>query len=554
MKLPSPSLFFFPPERRVGLPESLLHRMPYLVRVDIIMMVFFLFAAGARFAANPEEYLWLAVAVASTALFGFPTSLFLLRAGKFGAASLVSSVSTLINVCWAGFLVPVESVLDPFRFMMWIVVAVTTDNLVALDLRQVLIFAAMTTVSFAAYVLGVIGPAFGLATVASDLVILLVLVVFVNMVAYNLAKMNADLIDVASRQAARSKARAESLSRIVEGARDSFKIGESLSERASEGLGAAIGARAGIGALEAKARRLASDAKAADESNKAVLLFQRDMGEIVTRQNAAVRETGSTLAEIGETVSNLAALSMSRRASIGSALSGLEAQNESMRGLGQAIRRVRESFAKVLEAVSSILDVSEKTALLSMNASIEAAHSGAHGRGFAVIASEIRKLSEDSRTGAAGIKAALAENDRVIAEAAGDVDSFAANLTATTDEVRTTLGSIEEIIKGLSEMDAAVAGLNAASASLSTASGRAEDGVARMAEAAVKAEGAIGGLSNFAAELREAASTLLDGFSSIENALRKIDEAGKSNMANIADLGDALSIEDEAEKGNPEGR
>ncbi len=88
---------------------------------------------------------------------------------------------------------------------------------------------------------------------------------------------------------------------------------------------------------------------------------------------------------------------------------------------GQASRLVRQlerkvgSIHRVAETVSRVAD---KTHLLSINASIEAARAGEAGRGFSVVAEEIRLLAENASRSVEGIEAVRAELEEVSAEAA----------------------------------------------------------------------------------------------------------------------------------------
>ncbi len=81
---------------------------------------------------------------------------------------------------------------------------------------------------------------------------------------------------------------------------------------------------------------------------------------------------------------------------------------------GNAMKQILDSSARIHEVVDIINQISEKTSLLSLNASIEAARAGEYGRGFAVVASEISKLSINTSGGVKEIRDLVTASENIV--------------------------------------------------------------------------------------------------------------------------------------------
>ena len=133
------------------------------------------------------------------------------------------------------------------------------------------------------------------------------------------------------------------------------------------------------------------------------------------------------------------------------------------RNAADEIRLSNESVFKTVAAmktiadkISIISDIAEKTDLLAINAAIEAARAGEHGEGFAVVATEVRKLAEQSQKAAVEINT-VAKSSVIIAEESGkQLAKVVPNIEKTAELVRNILNGSEIQGKEIQQVNMAI--------------------------------------------------------------------------------------------------
>ena len=166
----------------------------------------------------------------------------------------------------------------------------------------------------------------------------------------------------------------------------------------------------------------------------------------------AAEEMSNTIQNVSQNISQTVDLTAHVDASATNGLAVVQdtwqcmtAVAESVQSTLAGIAELERSSASIGDMLSLIEDIADQTNLLALNAAIEAARAGEAGRGFAVVADEVRSLAEKTTKSTKDI-------EQVVAKIQEESDRAAANIRKESQLVQTALGQAEEARKQLEDI------------------------------------------------------------------------------------------------------
>ena len=268
--------------------------------------------------------------------------------------------------------------------------------------------------------------------------------------------------------------------------------------------------------VEAVARQLSG-------ASSTVATSSHEQSESAISTSAAVEQMGASIARVADRAgaTDLIAGTSERLASQGAEV--VSRAVEEMRGIASAVQNSAqfiETLGQQSQQISGIVqvirEISEQTNLLALNAAIEAARAGEQGRGFAVVADEVRKLAERTGHSTSEISAMTSRIQQETRLAIDSMQDGSRRATEGVDTARAALDSMEEIRRGALTVREAIRDISGALQEQSSASALVTENIGNISSTAGRNSDQVTAIAEEACKLQQLASRLEEASSSFK--------------------------------------
>ena len=323
---------------------------------------------------------------------------------------------------------------------------------------------------------------------------------------------------------------------MQEGSRTNTEVRVELTEAIENSVSSMEQAAASGTAILDLTNRL--DESVRDSAGSAGAIGERvdQFSGMMESQAAMVEQSASAMTEISASLTSMSRVIKTNRDAASQLGRDSRTGSEKVDETGEMIKRVGGHAGAIQEMADVIKSVADQTNILAMNAAIEAAHAGDAGRGFGVVADEIRRLAETTGDNSR----IISDNLRAVIEDISGADASSGEAVAAFgrigSEVNRVVGSLNEIASSIEELVAGGSQVSTSMNELQDYTAKVKENADAISESVSTVRSSVAAASDVAGRVRSAAEDIRDGIETMRSSLSRNRDAAQT----ISDVGTSL--------------
>ncbi len=417
-------------------------------------------------------------------------------------------------------------------------------SLIGYDRRQPLIISGLLIASIGVlYLTDILPKDGGIVTVLhiQSLVTPFLMIVCSGIYGGIILSLQKELVTEAENQAESSRRKFEELEKAVRDAQStSLDIGNRLSISSSQAMKMVRQLQDYLLTIKREVGDLSREVRTSSDANQKVGEATAGVRTSLDHYRSSVEKVTGSMEKIAAAINGISGSTRDKKGELDQLVTVSEEGRGKMNQSQQSIEKVSGSSTDILNMVTIINDVANRTNMLALNASIEASHAGEAGKGFAVVASEIRKLASETNASSKkiieNVRSSISDiqNSRVIIHELEEVyGQITIEIRTVAELLQNIIWDVTHVSEGTRDIVQTLDSVNA----ISSAVGQAMEKVGQLMDNSSRGVAAVMELTG---RILGDIESMLGIFTSVVRETEKVDGIGRENIDYISRFYDSI--------------